>query len=40
MAVPFVAFNWAVYHAALPPYYLASKIGHGGRFAEAAVGTL
>ncbi len=40
VAVPFVAFNWAVYHAALPPYYMASKIGHGGSFAEAAVGTL
>ncbi len=40
VAVPFVAFNWAVYHAALPPYYTASKIGHGGSFAEAAVGTL
>jgi hypothetical protein len=29
-----------VYHSALPPYYLASKIGHGGRFAEASLGTL
>ena len=40
VAVPFVAFNWAVYHSALPPYYLASKIGHGGSFAEASLGTL
>ena len=40
VAVPFVAFNWAVYHSALPPYYLASKIGHGASFAEASVGTL
>ena len=40
VAVPFVAFNWGVYHAALPPYYLASKIGHGGLFAEASLGTL
>ena len=40
VAAPLVGFNWAVYHSALSPYYLASRIGHGGRFAEASLGTL
>ena len=40
VAVPLVGFNWAVYHSLLSPYYLASRIGHSGRFAEASLGTL
>jgi len=40
VAAPLVWFNWAVYHSALSPYYLASRIGHGGHFAEASLGTL
>ena len=40
VGVPFLLFSWSVYHAALPPYYSAAKIGHGAAFAEALLGTL
>ena len=40
VAIPFAAFNWTVYHAALPPYYLPWQIGRSARFAEASLGTL
>jgi hypothetical protein len=35
VAVPFVAYDESVYHALLPPYYRASRLGLHGEFLEA-----
>ena len=38
--VPFVMFNYSVYHAAISPYYRAGRIGYHPLFLEALVGNL
>ena len=40
VAVPFLLFTSSVYHSLLPPYYSASKVGHGGTLFEGLLGTL
>jgi hypothetical protein len=40
IAIPAVGFTLSIYHSVLPPYYAPGKIGHGGTFATALVGTV
>jgi len=41
VVIPFVAFNWSVYHRMLPMYYTAAhQLEIGWRMAEALIGTL
>jgi len=38
--LPFVVYNYAVYDAALPPYYMPERLGNNPAFLEALVGNL
>ncbi len=40
VAVPFLLFNWRIYHSVLSPYYLPKRIGANPRFLQALAGNL
>jgi hypothetical protein len=40
VAIPFLAFNWSVYHSLLPSYYDVQRLGTNPHFREALAGNL